>query len=172
MFHFSQEFPACLYYVRSLMSINIHSLLNIFTKVPKLLQPAEWCVLTDTWLVSRQTQCRDNDFVDVIAEIVGSDGSKILACDILTNRMNNSFVIQQGCLSSIGTIFSWWKAVITRKVSLIVTDLSSKVSCLAHSPCNCEAGTEVGTPCPSILKISISQLHVLCNSTELGDNFD
>lgn len=108
----------------------------------------------------------------MIAEIVGSDGSKILACEILTNRMNNSFVIQQGCMSSIGTIFSWWKAVIMRKVSLIVTDLSSKVWSLAHSPCNCKAGTEAGTLCLSMLKISIPQLHVLCNSTELGDNFD
>ncbi|KAJ8580625.1 hypothetical protein M405DRAFT_847518 [Rhizopogon salebrosus TDB-379] len=68
------------------------------------------CILAREAILRRQ-----DDIVNMMTEVSGCNGPKALASEVLMNSMNNSFVIQQGCMSLIGTIFTWWKAVMARK---------------------------------------------------------
>jgi hypothetical protein len=89
---FQKRFAIC-HDVRALMAIMVNSFLYILTQITQLMQPIDSCLLADAAVWACQTQYRDNHLIDMTAQLIWSDGAKILGCKIMAHSMKYVFIV-------------------------------------------------------------------------------
>jgi hypothetical protein len=114
LLHLFQKCFAICHNVGTFMPIVVNSFLYILTQIAQLMQPIDSCPLADAAVWACQTQCGNNHLVDVMAQLMGSDGAEILGSKITAHSMKYIFIVQESVLTMT---LSCGKKVITSRIS-------------------------------------------------------
>ena len=103
------------------------------------MQPIDSCLLADAAVWACQTQCRNNHLVNLMAQLMGSDGAKILGSKITVHSMKYIFIVQESeCIDHDVPPILMGELLVLKKIPFIKPDAVSKISTLAHLPCYCK----------------------------------
>ena len=154
------------------MPIMVHTFFNIFTNISKFLQPVYGSPLANAAVFTCQVQGRQNNLIDILAELLGRDHSQILSSKIPPHCMQDILVIQQCVLAMVRTHFTWWQLLMLKQMPLIPADLAGKIFTLPHSSGNCKTGTHAWPSAFGASVVAGSKLHVFSNCSKLSHHLN
>ncbi len=112
------------------MSINIYSVFGLFALISKSeLEPVLGSRFNDRAL---HPQCREYDFVYMLAQCLGCDSAQVLSSKINVYVMQDWFIVEERVVAFPWVYFTRREMMMLQEIQQVVSNLTSKIRAFAH----------------------------------------